>query len=211
MIRSFGIVHEAATHVAAAAERVLDAHREGRVQQEPAFTDRMLGAIENSMRDFQTKGVRWRAMTLTDRGRNAQESRHGADFAGVLSIDLLDFKVQKGFLAQAKMVEPAAYMPQSQYDRMKAQCDLMLNRTPDSFLFLYSRDAVTVVPALSVVSSPLRNPHEFYSRSIARFYEEHFESFIGDRRLYAPTPSMLESLQRDVDARVLLYLEARDA
>ena len=70
---------------------------------------------------------------------------------------------------------------------------------------------VTVVPALSVVSSGIRNPHELYSRSISRFYEEHFESFIGDRRLNAATPNMLEELQRDWNARNVLYLEASAA
>ncbi len=141
----------------------------------------------------------------------AQEVRHGTDFAGVLSIDLDDFKVQKGFLAQAKMVESTASIPRSEYERMKKECDLMLHRTPDSFLFLYARDEIAVVPAVPVVSSQLRNPHEFYSRSISRFYEEHFESFIGDRCLYAPTPDMLEGLTRDFDTRALLYLEARRA
>ncbi len=209
MIRSLGIVREAAARTAGAAERALAALREGRVEQEPAFTDRMLGAIEESMRAFETKRVRWTAKTLTDRGPNAQESRHGADFAGVLSVDLPDYKVKKGFLAQAKMIEPTASMARGEYDRMKAQCDRMLDRTPDAFVFLYAWDAITVVPAISVVSSQPRNPHEFYSRSISRFYEEHFESFIGDRRLYAPTPEMLESLQRELDARALLYLEAR--
>lgn len=209
MIRSLGIVREAAAHIAGIAEQSLGALREGRVQQEPAFTDRMLGAIEASMRDFQTKGVSWTAKTLTDRGANAQESRHGADFAGVLSIDLPEFKVRKGFLAQAKMIEPDASMRSRDYERMKVQCDKMLNRTPASFIFLYARDAITVVPALSVVSSPPRNPHEFYARSISRFYEEHFESFIGDRHLNAPTPEMLVKLQRDVNARAMLYVEAR--
>lgn len=211
MIRNLGVVREAAAHISSAADRMLAALRERRVEQEPAFTDRMLGAIEDSMNDFHTKGVRWTAKTLTDRGRNAQESRHGADFAGVLSIDLPDFKVQKGFLAQAKMVEPTASMPPSEYDRMRAQCDLMLNRTPDAFVFLYARDAITVVPAISVVSSQPRNPHDFYSRTISRFFEEHFESFIGDRRLHVPTPDMLESLKRDVDVRAVLYVQARGA
>lgn len=209
MIRSLGIVREAAAHIAGAAERSLDAFRKGCVEQEPAFTDRLLGAIAESMRGFQTKGIRWTAKTLTDRGPGAQETRHGADFAGVLSIDLPDFNVRKGFLAQAKVVEPGTAMPQKDFDRMKTQCESMLDRTPDSFVFLYARDAITVVPAVSVVSSQLRNPHEFYARSISRFYEEHLESFIGDRRLYAPTPEMLESLQRQVDARTLLFLGAR--
>jgi hypothetical protein len=171
----------------------------------------MLGAIEEAMRDYRAKGISWTAKTLTDRGRNAQERRHGADFAGVLSINLPEFKVNKGFLAQAKLVEPRTALPTSEFERMKAQCEQMLAQTPDSFVFLYSRDGVTVVPAISIVSSEPRNPHELYSRSISRFYEEHFESFIGDRRLNAPTREMLDELRRGLDTRSLLYLEARGA
>ena len=191
MIRALGIVREAAARVGKAVEDSLEALREGRVEQEPAFTDRMLGAIEAAMRDYRTKGVLWTAKTLTDRGRNSQERQHGADFAGVLSINVPQFKVSKGFLAQAKMIEPGAWMSSAEFDRMKDQCDRMLSRTPDSYVYLYSRWGVTVVPALSVVSSGIRNPHELYSRSISRFYEEHFESFIGDRRLNAATSAVL--------------------
>lgn len=213
MIRGLGIVRDAAAHVEDAVERVCETIREGRVEQEPHFTDRMLEAIEGVIRGYRAKGVVWTAKTLTDRGRYAQEHRHGADFAGVLSIDLPEFNVKKGFLAQAKLVEPQETLSRTEFERMKDQCEVMLSQTPDSFLFLYSRDGVTVVPAVSVVSSEPRNPHEFYGRSISRFYEEHFESFIGDRRLYAATPAMLDELlektRRDVDARKLLYLEAR--
>ncbi|MCL4799148.1 MAG: hypothetical protein KJ025_06145 [Burkholderiales bacterium] len=211
MIREFGIVRDAAARVAGAAERVTGALREGRVEQEPAFTDRMLGAIEGAMHDYQAKGISWSAKTLTDRGPNAQERQHGADFMGVLSIDLPAFTVKKGFLAQAKLIEPGGWVSKDEFERMKAQCERMLSRTPDSFVFLYARAGVTIVPAISILSSERCNPHEFYSRSISRFYEEHFESFIGDRRLHAPTPGVLDEIRRDLDARSLLYLEAHFA
>jgi len=209
MIRTPGIVRGAAARIGEAAGRISEALREGRIEQEPAFTDRMLGAIEEVMRNYSAKGVRWTAKTLTDRGRNAQERRHGADFAGVLSIEFPGFHVNKGFLAQAKLIEPLDSLPKTQFDRMKVQCELMLAQTPDSFLFLYSRNGVTVVPAVSIASSDARNPHEFYSRSVSRFYEEHFECFIGDRRLNAAKQTMLDDLRREQDTRSLLYLEAR--
>ena len=209
MIRALGVVRDAATQIGNAVETAVSALQQGRVEHEPSFTDRMLGSIEQAMSDYQTKGVAWSAKTLTDRGRNAQESRHGADLAGVLSVDLPDFKVEKGFLAQCKLIEPGDRMRPSEFDRMKKQCEKMLERTPDSFIFLYSRSGVVIVPAVSVVSSIPRNPHDFYSRSVPRFYEEHFESFIGDPRLYAPTPAMLEDLQRDLDTRRVLFLRAR--
>ncbi|NLH98006.1 MAG: hypothetical protein GX446_00780 [Chthonomonadales bacterium] len=212
MIIAHRIVREAAARVAGAADEALKALGEGRVEQEPAFTDRMLGAIEHSMRDFRSKSgrVQWTAKTLTDHGRNAQERRFGADFAGVLSIDLRGFRVRKGFLAQAKLIEPRASVPQRDFERMRDQCNLMLKYTPDSYLFLYAREGIRVVPAISVVSAAHPcNPHALYARSIARFYEEHFESFIGDRRLNEATPQMLDELKREADVRAIQCLEAR--
>jgi len=209
MIRNYGIIREAAARVAKAAESSTDALRQGRVEQEPAFTDRMLGAIEEAMQDFESKGVVWQAKTLTNLGRNAQEKHFGADFAGVLSVNLPGFIVQKGFLAQAKLIEPNHGFSRDEFERLKEQCALMLKLTPDSFIFLYSKGGVAVIPAISVVSSEPRNPHEFYSRSISRFYEEHFESFIGDARINEPSTQALENLRRTWEARRLLYLEAR--
>jgi hypothetical protein len=78
-IRHYAIIRDAATHIADAANGTVEALVEGRVEQEPAFTDRMLGRIETAMEGYVTKGVRWTAKTLTDRGRNSQEREFGAD------------------------------------------------------------------------------------------------------------------------------------
>src|SRR5262249_10520646 len=87
MTRLRGIVRAAAERAAQAAHRTLEALADGRIEQEPAFTDRMLGHIEEAMIDFEVKGVRWRAKKLTDHGPNAQEKRFGADLIGVLDVD----------------------------------------------------------------------------------------------------------------------------
>ena len=92
---------------------------------------------------------------------------------------------------------------------MVAQCDQMLQYTPDAFLFLYSIQGVSVIPAISVVSGHFSNPHELYSRSLSRFYEEHFECFIGDRAISAPDPEMLEGLRERLRTRKLLHLAAQ--
>jgi hypothetical protein len=207
-IRHYAIIRDAATHIAEAANGAVDAFVEGRVEQEPAFTDRMLGRIETAMEGYVTKGVRWTAKTLTDRGRNSQEREFGADFAGVLNIDLEDFKVSKGFLAQAKMVEPRVWVPAFEIQRMVAQCEQMLNHTPDAFLFLYSAQGISVVPAVSVVGGHFSNPHDLYSRSLSRFYEEHFECFIGDREISSPDAGMLDALRERIRVRTLSYLAA---
>jgi len=126
MIRSLAIIRESARHAAMAAGRAVEALRERRIEQEPAFTDRMLGYIEGSMEGFRIKGVSWRAKTFTDRGPRSQESRVGADFARVLHIRIRGYEVNKGFLAQAKLVEPNDNIPTTEYDRLQQQTAKML-------------------------------------------------------------------------------------
>lgn len=198
-------VREAARRIAEAIDDSVDALNEGRIEQEPAMTDRMLGAIEHSLRDFQVKGIRWKAKTLTDRGPGAQERRYGADFMGVLNISLPEFSVCKGFLAQAKLVRDG---DSGDLDDLKAQCEAMLRLSPDSFVFLYGHKGVRVVPAISVLSADV-DPVELYSRSAQRFYEEHLQCFIGDRAINSPTPATLNSLAERYNARAALFLQAK--
>lgn len=208
MIKYPGIIRQSAERIAEAAARAVDAYKEGRIEQEPAFTDRMLGYIEEAMRNFTVKGVTWQAKTLTDHGPKSQEKKYGADFIGALSINIEGYQVRKGFLAQAKLVEPEQSFPKAEYDRLKDQADKMLEATPDSYVFLYSQAGIYVVPALAVLSGGSRNPHELHYRSLGRFFEEHFASFIGDRRISTPSIATLEKLQADFHARSVLYLQA---
>lgn len=180
-------VRGAARRIADAINGVVAALDEGLVEQEPAMTDRMLGAIQESMRGFKAKGIHWRAKTLTDRGRGAQEREFGADFMGVLRIALPDLKVSKGFLAQAKLVRHGS---SGDLRRLKDQCQTMLALSPDSFVFLFGIEGVRVVPAISVVGSTL-DPVALYSRSAQRFFEEHLQCFIGDRDIEAPSAETL--------------------
>ncbi len=211
MIRAYGIVRAAASRVAQAAERTVQTLSDGRVEQEPHFTDRMLGRIEETMDGFETKGIKWTAKTLTDRGRGAQETRHGADFIGVLHISLPDYTVKKGFLAQAKLVKPGAHIPMEDWRRLQDQCAKMLTLSPDSYMFIYSTRGIHVVPAISITAADgwaSGPPYAFYSRTVQRFFEEHFESFIGDARVSAASIEALERLRQEFETRRLLYLEA---
>ena len=215
MIREYAIIRDSAQRAANAANHVRASFADGQVQQEPPFTDRMLGRIDEAMDGYVVKGVRWKSMTLTDRGPRSQESIYGADFMGVLEIELPEFSVKKGFLAQAKLIEPGAYFPKKAFLEMTDQCKKMLRISPDSFVFLYSVNGVTVVPAISIVSlTRPTNPNEIYSRSIARFFEEHFECFIGDGRLskaHISTVKELSALADASGARSALCLRATPA
>jgi hypothetical protein len=97
MLAYYQAVRGVATRIADAINHTTEALRQGRIEHEPAMTDRMLGAIEESLDNFQYKGIQWRAKTLTDRGSGSQESKYGADFMGVLDISLPNFTVKKGF------------------------------------------------------------------------------------------------------------------
>jgi hypothetical protein len=209
MKKYYRIIRESAAHLAAAANRTTGSLADGLTQQEPAVTDRMLGRIEEAMGRYETKGVKWTAMTLTDRGSGSQEKQYGADFMGVLEINLPDFSVKKGFLSQAKLIEPDTTFLQNQHEKLRAQCEEMLSVTPSAFVFLYSVKGIRVIPAISILSAKRCNPHELYSRSLARFFEEHFQSFIGDRRLSVPNIDALEAIRRQYRARRILYLAAK--
>lgn len=205
MFTYYQAVRGAAQHIAAAIDRSVDALRQGRVEQEPAMTDRMIGAIEESLANYSHHGIIWYGKTLTDRGSGSQESKYGADFMGVLSISLPKFSVRKGFLAQAKLLRDG---PPGDLDQLKTQCEKMLSLSPDSFVFLYSEYGVRVVPAVSVCASDI-DPRALYSRSAQRFFEEHLQCFIGDRNINAPSSITLNELRARFAARSALFIEAK--
>ena len=209
MLREYRIIRDAAEVVARAAEGAVTALRDGRLEQEPAFTDRMLGRIEQAMDGYKHNGVVWSAKTLTDHGRNAQESEYGADFLGVLEVDLPEYSVKKGFLAQAKLIEPWQSMKTKDFAAMQEQCEKMLKLSREAYVFIYSRAGISIVPAAAVISSKRINPHDLYSRSIQRFYEEHFACFFGDLRINVPDVSSLRLLAAEYDARSAIQLIAK--
>jgi hypothetical protein len=150
-------------------------------------------------------------MTLTSNQRSAQESEFGADFLGALEIELPDYEVKKGFLSQAKVVERGERMSAREFERLRGQCNDMLAHTPDSYVFLYSRDGVKVTSAIAIRGmKSSTDPYETYTRSLSRFFEEHFESFVGDHRIQAANKHTLETLRADLDARTGFLLSAEE-
>ena len=210
MLKYYGIIRDAAKVIEKAAADVSSALNDEIIEQEPDFTNQMIGSIRQAMNGYRKRGIHWEAKTLTDRGRNSQESVYGADFMGVLNIDLSDYRVSKGFLAQAKLIREGRDLNNSEYDRMQNQCERMLRISPASFVFLYSKDGIYVVSAISIVSTNRIDPYNLYGRSIRRFYEEHFSSFIGDRRLNMPHVDALKDIAREFEARSALALSAKE-
>lgn len=206
---TYAALRAAAGRIAEAGSLAARALAQGRIQLEPAFTDRMLGRIDHLMDGYVGSGIQWTALSLTDRVKNSQEKEFGADFAGVLDIDLDDYQAKKGFLAQAKRIEPFETMVAKERRRMVNQCKKMLKHTNDAFVFLYSIKGISVVPAAVVVGTTFTNPHNLKPMSLQHFYEGHFECTIGDRKISVADSTMLDTLRKQLSTRRLSYLKAR--
>jgi hypothetical protein len=179
------------------AERLcLEALQNGRIEHEPTLTDRLLGSMELALNGERIGGVRWAAKTLTDRTTNSQESEFGADFMAVFQASPPDFEIAKGFLAQGKRLEPGQSFARAEARRLKDQCEKMLSHSAASYVFIYSQQSgILVVPATEVVAARDCNPHELTAMPMGKFYEHHFECFIGDRAIDSPTPAGLAELR----------------
>lgn len=206
MLKDLRVVRSSARIAADSALRVRSAYARGRIKHEAAITDRMLGAIEEGLNGRSLRGVRWEAATLTNSVRNSEESRCGADFMGVLNVDLDRYRISKGFLAQAKRIEPDSYFPKGERERLLNQCDLMLSRTIASFVFLYSRDDIKVVPASAVRASRAVNPWNLYPIALSGFFERHFECFFGDTRISSSNILDVRLLSEEYDVRSAMLL-----
>ena len=212
MLKPLESVRQIAREIEKAANRAFRAYREDRAAEEPQVTDRILGAIKDRIQTRQFGGVVWKARTLrTSRGKAAEEKRHGADLMRVLDINLSDYKVVKGFLAQAKKAEPGRSFRQDDWDRLRSQCEKMLVRTPDSFVWVYSKsEGIRIFSANSVLGLGLKpkNVFDLYDRSVSTFFENHIECFIGDPRLNSPNIETLDALA-DFPAKRVMKLSAR--
>lgn len=210
MLRHYGMVTAVADAISEAANGAFSAYSEGRVTEEQHLTERICGAIEERLRTPIIDGVDWKAYPLrTSRGVAAEEKRHGADLMGVLDIALPGYRATKGFLVQAKRAEPWRSFPQREWDRLIDQCEKMIERTPDSFVFVYSHFCgIRVFPANAVLSSRSTNIFDLHDHDIRRFFMDHLECFIGDPRLNSPDIQTLDALA-GLPVENVLHLTAR--
>lgn len=211
MLKDLFVLKSVSDMVRKAADQTLSDLSEGWVEQEAAFTDRLIANLQNKIDGKTIKGIRWKAKTLTDRGPGAQESVYGADFLGVLDMDLQDFQVKKGFVAQAKLLpRKRKHASSAEFERLQKQCRKMLAITPDAFVFLYNAHSIKIVPALSVLGTKTDRIRHLASQSIGRFFREYLECFIGDQVLSAPSLERFEEIAGKYHIQKGLYLHASD-
>jgi hypothetical protein len=154
-------------------------------------------------------------MTLrSGSGSAAHEEAFGADVLGMLTMSLPEYRVAKGFLAQAKRAKPGVLFTNSEWARRKNQSEVMLTTTPASFAMVYSKEhGVRLVPAQAVMGFSGRDVFELNDTGLQTFFGKHIESYIGDRGLNKPKTEVLQRLQAPVPEQEkpsahVLYLQA---
>lgn len=218
-----GTINSVRTAIEHASQITRNGLAAGEIETEPTFTDRMIGAFKTVVEaNPEYRGYKFGIRTLRDRGPGAAEHEFGADFCAVLKVEIEDFSIEKGFLAQAKLsgrggvsvraggpgVYSTVMVSATAGDRtLRAQCDQMLAVTPDSYVVVYDYDDILVVPASSVAhlhhdagTQPL------YSKSIGNFFSEFLMSFVGDPALKAHDDQSLRELRDRTGARTAFLL-----
>jgi hypothetical protein len=120
---------------------------------------------------------------------------------GVLEVDLEEYRVTKGFLWQAKIIEPGQRLSTTAWENFQEQCRTMLGRSYESFAVIYSREeGVRFIPAQEILEIDADQVYNLGSRSLFGFFKGHVNCEIGDRRLNAPTIETLERLTGEPEA-----------
>ena len=125
-----------------------DRIRSGELSEEEDITSRLLERIGSTLTfsDGDLKVVT-KAVTV---GKQKEEPASGADIAVVSYYQSPKVVITKGFLAQAKNLNLQQKMYQPGWGRLQNQCKKMLERTNESFVWLYSGTSLRVHKANAV-------------------------------------------------------------
>ena len=181
--------------ISKAASDTVQEYADKTTPDETNFTPALCTRIQVALDGFSAYGISWKVKYLSNQGGGTEEKKYGADFLGLLTLALPDYVVRKGFLAQAKIQDPGERLSSADWTRLTGQCESMLKLTTEGFVFVYSLKGVFVVPAVSVLACQSSvDLHTLHPKKIGPFFREHFECYVGDRRICRTTPDVFVSL-----------------
>ncbi len=201
--------------LANATQRVVDDYASGDVVHEEPFSDQLCGRLKETVHDFETENVVWQTdvaiggkgpahLRMRSLTKTKEEPVLGADLVMVLDIQLDDFQVQKGILAQAKRLELGKNMDANNLTRLRNQCGAMLSITPASMVLLYHRGGVTPVSAAAVLAYQGKDLHSINTYGMGIFYTDFAMCWIGDTDIRATDQNSLEALRQMAQARAAI-------
>lgn len=200
-------MREAALLADSAVNAAMGEYLDGGVEDEPEITGELVGELNAALRG-QIGGLKW-ATTIVRNGSGtaAEEKRTGADLLIHVSLNTPTERYSKGVLIQAKRAEPFELISPREIDRLKKQCDTMLQHTSAAFVFTYARGSMRCGSATRFSGSDER---EIYRRSTwtsYRFFLELFRCPVGDPRITSrrvadlPVPNIIHlSAEGELDA-----------
>ncbi|MFS2110565.1 hypothetical protein ACCC88_12805 [Sphingomonas sp. Sphisp140] len=208
-----------ARKLAGATMRACHDYRDGDLVHEEPFSDQLCGRLKETLHDFQTGSIAWQVDVAPGRGRlsarsltkTKEEPVFGADIVMTIDIETSTESVRKGFLAQAKRLEPGKLLSNQEHRRLLDQCEKMVSFTPCSMVFLYHREGLQVIPASAVLGSRHMDLWDIEAYPIDILYEDFGICWFGDMRIQATDPASLEGLRAMLDTRVAVRLAGRQA
>lgn len=176
-------MREAALRADSAVNAAMGEYLNGGVEDEPEITGVLVGELNAALRG-QIGGLNWAATIVRNgSGTAAEEQRIGADLLIHVSLDTPTDRYSKGVLIQAKRAEPSQLVPSTEINRLKTQCDIMLQHTPSAFVFTYARGSMRCGSATKFSGSDERNIYRRSTWTSYRFFLELFRCPVGDPRI----------------------------
>lgn len=183
-------------NAAHAADRAVNAamqkYADGLVTDEDDITGALIGRLDSAF-DGKIGGITWSSAILRHRkGIAAQEKKAGADILLHVSIKTPQLTYSKGVLIQSKRVDEDAEMTATRHKELIGQCNKMLDITPASFVFNYTKSGMRCASATKVAGSRSRMLNQSCNLTSYRFFLELFRCTTGDRKI---TSAKFDDLQ----------------
>ncbi|HCL6876966.1 TPA: hypothetical protein N2R51_003797 [Escherichia coli] len=155
----------------------------GLVTDEDDITGVLIGRLDAVFPE-EIGGVTWSSSILRHRkGVAAEEKKVGADMLLHVSISTPELTYSKGVLIQSKRVDEGIAMTAQGHKELLGQCDKMLNITPASFVFTYTKSGMRCASATKIVGTSSRILNDSCNLTSYRFFLELFRCTIGDRNI----------------------------
>jgi hypothetical protein len=178
--------------------------------QEHQLTSRIAEALERELGTISIDGmpVQVNAQELSDKGRGSKERKVGADLYVSIVVKKRDTVISKGMLVQAKWDDTLGSSP----DDIKRQCDDMLRRSKDSYVWVYGPGSVGVVPADTDFSDGGRRAVEG-AQTVGELLASGVKCTAGDetigRNTDRPLVDSLNDMLRELAARAAISIVAQ--
>lgn len=171
---------EAARAAARAANAAMREYRRGNVVDEDDITGVLLGQLNHSL-NGNIKGFDWNAKILRHRrGKAAEEKEVGADILIHTKVRAPGRSYSKGVLIQSKRKEPGEHLSRDEAQHLRDQCEKMLKRTPESYIFDYARSGLRSGSAVRLAGTARPDVHAECGMTAYRFFLNLFLCPFGD-------------------------------